>query len=183
MFNFSSEDIKKCKEFSENVDTSFYSSRNQWDENKRKADSYIGKLGELLIYNYLKPKYPEISYPDFNIYKPREKSWDYDLKHPFFNLHVKSQESIQSAKYGVSWIFQNTDKHIFKEYSDKDYVGFVGINILNKSGEIKAIVQLKLLHENLLFKLPILEKLQKANKLAVYYKDLEEKLLDNLMEL
>ena len=45
---FSPEDIKKCTEFSELVDTSLYAQRNQWDADKRKADS---KIGNILPYN------------------------------------------------------------------------------------------------------------------------------------
>jgi hypothetical protein len=169
---FSPEDIKKCTEFSELVDTSLYAQRNQWDADKRKADSKIGKLGELAVYYSLKDKYPTITYPDFKIYKPREKSWDFDLKHEKFNLHVKTQESLQAAKFGESWIFQNEDKHIFKNYNDNDYVVFVGVNMFQKHGIIKQILPVKLLHEMQLFKKPVLAKL--ISKSAVYFEDIKQ---------
>lgn len=169
---FSKQDIDICKKFSEEVDTSFYETRNQFDSIKRKSDSFIGKLGELTVYYYLLDKYPGITYPDFNIYEANQKSWDYDLKHSSFNLHVKTQEVLQSAKFGESWIFQNTDSHIFRKYNKNDYVAFVKVNLYKKEGIVRAIVSLDMLHNNKLFELPLLEKLQ-DNKLAVYYNDLE----------
>lgn len=171
---FTPEDVEKCTEFSNQVDTSFYAKRNQWDADKRKADSKIGKFGELAVYYSLKEKYPTITYPDFNIYPARQKSWDYDLKHESFNLHVKTQETLQAAKFGESWIFQSEDKHIFKIYTDKDYVAFVKVNLMKNEAEVRAIVQINTLHDNKLFELPVLEKLRYANKLAVYYRDLEK---------
>jgi hypothetical protein len=180
--NFSKEDLQKCLDFSEQVDTSLYARRNQWDANKRKADSKIGKLGELAAYYSLLEKYPTISYPDFKIYTAKQKSWDYDLKYETFNLHVKTQETLQAAKFGESWIFQSTDKHIFKNHLSNDYVAFVKVNLMQNEAEIKAIVSVDLLHNNKLFAMPMLEKLQYANKLAVYYKDLE-KYSDKLWQL
>ena len=171
---FTPEDLQKCVEFSEQVDTSFYEKRNQWNATKRIADSKIGKLGELAAYYFLKDKYPNISYPDFKIYPTKQKSWDFDMKHESFNLHVKTQESLQASKFGESWIFQSQDKHIFNIYSNIDYVAFVKVNMLQKEAEVRAIVSLEMLHNNKLFALPVLEKLQMANKLAVYYKDLEK---------
>ena len=178
---FSSEDMQKCIEFSEQADTSLYAQRNQWDALKRTADSKIGKLGELTVYYFLKEKYPKITYPDFKIYPAKQKSWDFDLKHTDFNLHVKTQESMQSSKFGESWIFQfgngkdrHYDKEIFDRITPNQYIAFVKINLMKNEGEVRAIVSLDMLHDNKLFSLPVLEKLQQANKLAVYYKDLEK---------
>lgn len=178
---FTSEEIEKCTEFSEQVDTSLYAKRNQWDVNKRKADSKIGKLGEIAVYRSLVGKYPDLTYPDFKIYKPREKSWDFDLKHPNFNLHVKTQETLQASKFGESWIFQygdgkkkNYDKEIFDRLSPNQYIAFVRLNVLEGYGTVRAIVSLDLLHDKKLFAEPVLDKLKFANKVAVYYKDLEK---------
>lgn len=169
---FSPEDIKKCKEFSELVSVDYYNNRNQFDTAKKRSDSMIGKLGELVVYYNLIEKYPDLTYPDFKIYKPREKSWDFDLKSSKFNLHVKTQEALQGNKYGESWIFQNEDKHIFKNYNDNDYVVFVGVNMFQKHGIIKQILPVKLLHEMQLFKKPVLAKL--ISKSAVYFEDIKQ---------
>lgn len=178
---FSPEDIKKCKEFSELVSVDYYNNRNQFDTAKKRSDSMIGKLGELVVYYNLIEKYPDLTYPDFKIYKPREKSWDFDLKHEKFNLHVKTQESLQAAKFGESWIFQygngknrHYDREIFDRTTPNQYVAFVKVNMMKNEGEVRAIVSLDMLHDNNLFALPMLEKLQFANKKAVYYKDLEK---------
>lgn len=186
---FTPEDMQKCIEFSEQVDTSLYAQRNQWDVQKRKIDSKVGKLGELATYYNLVDKYPDITYPDFKIYKAKEKSWDFDLKSNSFNLHVKSQEALQGNKFGESWIFQfgngknrHYDKEIFDKLSPNQYISFVKVNLLTKEAEVRAIVSLDLLHDNKLFALPVLEKLQQANKLAVYYKDLQ-KFSDKLWQL
>jgi hypothetical protein len=168
---FNDTELSLCKDFSEQVDTSLYAQRNQFDSQKRKADSKIGKLGELLVYNILSKKYPTLTYPDFKIYKPREKSWDYDLKHETFNLHVKTQEALQASRFGQSWIFQLEDKHIFKNYKDNDYVAFVYLNVYKNFGTIKNIVPVKILHEMNLFKKPVLAKLY--NKTAVYFEDIQ----------
>ena len=168
--NLSPEDIQKCEEFAGAADTSFYAKRNQWDANKRKADSLVGKIGELAVYYSLVEKYPDISYPDFKIYKAREKSWDYDMKDTAHNFHVKSQENLQSIKFSESWIFQNQDKHIFLNHLPQDYVAFVKVNLQTKSAEVRAILPVSLLHKEQLFKAPILSKL--FDKKAVYFEDL-----------
>lgn len=179
--NFTLEDIEKCEEFASKVNTSLYAQRNQFDADKRKKDAKIGKLGELAVYYSLKDKYPNITYPDFKIYTAKEKSWDFDLKDTSFNLHVKTQDIVQGAKYGESWIFQHGggqskhyDKEIFDMISPNQYVSFVCVDLLKNEGYVKAIVKLNFLHEEKLFSLPKLFKLQNANKLAVYYKDLEK---------
>jgi len=169
---FSEEEIANCEDFSQKVDTTLYARRNQSDNEKRKKDAKIGKMGEIAVFNFLKEKYPTLTSPDFNIYSAKEKSWDFDLKATNFNVHVKTQDYMQGLKYDESWIFQNEDKHIFKEYSDNDYVVFVTVNLQKKEAEIRGICKLKLLHDNSLFALPKLLQLQN-NKRAVYLKDLE----------
>ncbi len=177
-YNFTEEEYKKCVEFSEKIDTSYYASRNQFNPEKRKNDQIIGKLGEILSFNYLKTKIGNLTYPDFNIYEKSQKSWDFDLKGDNANIHVKSQNIIQSKRYGQSWIFQsgngkNYDKEIFDKISPNQYISFCLIDLVNKSGEIKSILPLEILHEKKLFKLPKLEKLQNANKLAIYFSDIK----------
>lgn len=170
---FSEEEMKLCEKFSEEVDTTLYARRNQFDNEKRKKDAKIGKLGEFAVVHFLKKKVKDISPPDCEIYSAKQKSWDYDLKSSKFNIHVKTQDITQAYKYGESWIFQNEDKHIFREYDkEKDYVAFVIVNLITKEAQIKGICKLQLLHDNNLFALPKLIHLQ-GNKRAVYMSDLE----------
>lgn len=174
------EEFNKCKIFSEKCDTSHYVKRNQFNEEKRKKDSLIGKIGEIATFNYLKDKVENLTYPDFEIYSAKNKSWDFDLKAKDRNFHVKSQDVVQGDRFGVSWIFQygngfnqSYDKEIFDRLTDNQFISFVSINLETNEALIRAIVDLTFLHKKQLFKLPKLEKLQKANKLAVYLKDLE----------
>ena len=179
-YSFSKEEIDKCKTFSENVDTSFYARRSQHNEEKRKKDALIGKLGEIAVYNILKNKITNLNYPDLNIYSASKKSWDFDIKGDNVNLHVKTQDIEQGEKYGVSWIFQygngknsHYDKEIFDNLTPNQYVAFVSLSLQENFAIIRTIVKLDFLHENKLFGLPKLEHLQKANKKAVYLKDIE----------
>lgn len=183
MYNhtFSEEEFSKCTEFANKIDTSFYSRRNQFDNDKRKKDQLIGKLGEIISFNYLNNKIKDLSYPDFNIYDKKQKSWDFDLKANGFNIHVKSQDIVQSKRYGESWIFQaggkykGYDKEIFDKISPNQFICFCVIDLENKSGVIKSIVKLEYLHDNKLFKLPKLPKLQEMNKMAVYFNDIGDR--------
>jgi hypothetical protein len=179
--NFTQEEIDQVTEFANKIDTSYYAKRSQFDNEKRKQDQVIGKLGEVAVFNALKEKHPTLSPVDFKIYSAKEKSWDFDLKANNINLHVKSQNILRSKKYGESWIFQkgngvnrNYDKEIFDRISPNQYVAFVLVNLEEKSATIKAIVELDFLHKKDLFKLPVLEKLRVANKMAVYFKDMKE---------
>jgi hypothetical protein len=179
-YKFTSEEIKAAELFSEAVDTSFYSTRNQFNESKRKKDSLIGKLGEFAAFHYLKDKISNLSFPDLNIYDAKQKSWDFDLKGDNANIHVKTQDLVQGEKFGVSWIFQfgdgkskSYDKEIFDKISDNQYVTFVSIDLERFTAYIRGVVLLEHLHNKKLFGLPKLEHLQRANKLAVYLKDLE----------
>lgn len=178
---FTNEEIQKCLDFANKIDTSYYAKRSQFDNDKRKQDQIVGKLGEIATYNYLIGKYPTMSYPDMQIYEKKNKSWDFDLKANNINLHVKSQNIVQSQKYGISWIFQkgngvnrHYDKEIFDRVSPNQYVSFVLVDDKKYQAEIKAVVELEFLHKKDLFKLPVLEKLRVANKVAVYYNDIKE---------
>lgn len=178
IIKFTPEQIKECEDFSNAVDTSFYATRNQKNNEKRVFDSKIGKLGEIATFEFLNDKVKNLTRPDFKIYKPSEKSWDFDLKSDGMNIHVKSQAKIQSQKFGESWIFQKGDKkrgydkEIFDKLSENQFISFVIVDPINKQAEIKAIVSLDLLHDKDLFALPVIPYLRNMNKVAVYFKDL-----------
>lgn len=171
--HFTQEELDICDKFANEVDTSLYARRNQFDDNKRKLDSKVGKLGEFAVYRALLDKYPDMLPPDVQIYSAKQKSWDYDLKATGINLHVKAQEYTQSSRFGESWIFQAEDSHVFKNYKENDYVAFVTVNLLQKKATVKSILKIDYLHKNALFDLPKLEKLQN-NKFAVYMEKLEK---------
>lgn len=173
---FTQAQLNQCREFAENINTSYYANRKQTDQEKRKLDQIIGKLGEIATHETLKAKFPDLTLPDFNIYEAKKKSWDFDMKADGLNLHVKSQSLTQGAKYGVSWIFQAQDKHIQDLKIQNQYVSFVSVDMDKKHALVRCIPALETLHSNALFKAPKLLNLSYNNKLAVYFDDL--KLLD-----
>ncbi|NBU99643.1 MAG: hypothetical protein EBS19_15780, partial [Spirochaetia bacterium] len=175
------QEIDQVLDFANKIDTSYYAKRSQFDSEKRKQDQVVGKLGEIATYNALKEKYNDLSSVDFLIYEKNQKSWDFDLKANNINLHTKSQNIVQSKKYGQSWIFQkgngvnrHYDKEVFDRISPNQYVSFVLVDLNKYEAEIKAIVSLDFLHKKDLFKLPVLERLRLSNKVAVYYDDIKE---------
>lgn len=179
IIKFSPADIKKCQDFANSIDTSFYATRNQFNADKRVRDNIIGKLGEIAVFNYFKEKNVELTEPDFKIYSRNKKSWDYDLKGKDLNLHVKSQSVEQGQRYSVSFVFENTDKHIFKEYSENDYVCFISVDLNKKEAEIRAITKLQDLHDKKLFGKPKLAYL--TTKAVVYFDTLKDVLKDNIL--
>jgi len=184
-YSFSKEELDACKLFSESVNTSYYSKRGQNNDQKRQKDALVGKLGEIAVYQTLKGKIPSIGYPDLRIYSAKEKSWDFDIKGDNVNLHVKTQDIEQGEKYGTSWIFQygngknqHYDKEIFDNLTPNQYIAFVSLSLKENFAIVRAILKLEFLHERKLFGLPKLEHLQKANKKAVYLKDIERYLTE-----
>ncbi len=166
------EDLQKCKDFANAIDTGYYATRAQFNNEKRIKDQIVGKLSELVAFKYLQMKKIEASEPDFNIYDKKKKSWDFDMKSVDYNFHVKGQNIEQGKRYGTSWIFQDGDKHIFKEYSNKDYVFLVSVDLNKMMGDIKAVASIEELHELDLFKSPKLDYLK--SKRAVYLEDLSK---------
>ncbi len=176
IIKFTSQEIKHCQEFANSIDTGFYATRNQFNKEKRTKDQVIGKLAEFAVHSFFKEKEMEVTKPDLQIYNKSKKSWDFDLKGKDLNLHVKSQSVEQGKKYGISWIFENSDKHIFRDIGSNDYVCFVIVDLDKQVGEIKSIVKLQKLHESELFKKPKLAYL--TTKSAVYLDDLTSSFKD-----
>lgn len=178
-YNFTKQDILACKTFSQDVNTSLYAQRGQLNDDKRKKDAFIGKLGEVAAYHLLKGKIENLTEPDFKIYEAKNKSWDFDLKGDKYNVHVKSQNVEQGKKYGTSWLFQkgngkarHYDKEIFDQLSPNQYIAFMSVDLVDWSADLKAFVGLNLLHEKNLFDEPKLTYLQFGNKCAVYFDSL-----------
>jgi hypothetical protein len=164
--------VEKVNNFADSINTDFYSTRGQSNTDKKKNDQQVGKLGEYGIYFYLKSQGFDVSEPDCKIYKAREKSWSPDLKviDISADIHVKSQSFSSGERYGISWLFQKNDKHIFNTDTKNQYVAFVSVD--NDECYVKNIVELQDLHNEKLFKEPKLDYL-KNNKVAVYFKDIQ----------
>jgi len=146
---------KKVMRFAERVSmTTNYSDCGQNDFNLKAYQHYVGKLGELAVYLYLKDSY-DITEPDFKIYEVKDKSWDSDLKIENEHLSIKAQDIQSAKKFGLSWTFQyikggRSDSSIKKNitviptlydntyYNDLRVVVFPSIKIENvKFGEPK----------------------------------------------
>ena len=177
---------KKCSEFAKNsVNTSSrkYASRNQFDIDKITKDIRNGKIAEEGVWHLLVDKFPHLSKPDHTIYAAKDKSWDPDLKDISSNMRfaVKSQDIESAINFGESWVFQygegkkyDCDTGIFGNNLDSNhFVCFVSLNYPKKTGIIKAIVKVKWLHDNKMFK-PMRKANLNGNKLAVYYEDLSK---------
>lgn len=169
---FTQDIMLRVNEFADAIDTSFYATRNQFDNKKRKRDQITGKLGEFAVYLFLKDKYPDLTEPDCNIYEKKNKTWDFDLKAKDINIHVKTQDYASSLKYSLSWTFQKNDKEIFKSNSDNQYVAFVSADIDKKFALVKSVLRLDTLHKCNMFKEPKLPQLR-ATKVVVYFSDIE----------
>jgi len=178
----SEELLNKCTQFAkDSVNTSAdkYARRNQSNISKIIEDIRNGKIAEEVVWSTLSKIYPNLSQPDFNIYDKKNKNWNPDLRDQSIplKLAVKSQEIKSEIAYGRSWVFQygngkfDCDTGVFGTIDDTHYVSFVSLNIPKRTAEIHAIVRIKWLHENKLFK-PMKMKNLQNNKLAVYYEDL-----------
>lgn len=71
------------------------------------------------------------------------------------------------------------DTEIFKQTND-NYVAFVSLNIPRRLAEIRAVVKVKWLHDNNMFK-EMQQEYLKGNKVAVYYEDLSKH--DNIFQI
>lgn len=171
--------INDAEDFAEksiSTNINIYASRNQPNIKKGMNDNKVGKIGEEVVCAFLKEKIPNITLPDYTIYKVKNKSWDKDLKDPNSDIKVgvKTQTTESANRYGESWVFQNEDKGVnsIKDKLDtNNFISFVLIDLNNKIGTIRAIVKVPWLHNNNLFMPMKLAHLQN-NKKAVYYNEL-----------
>ena len=150
-FKFTPKEINTCTKFAEASDISYYLEYGQRTVEKIRKDIVTGKLGEIAVYNYLAPKFPDLCYPDFQILSKKEKSYDYDLKCKNYNFHVKSQNKNMIKKFGESWAFQAEDTHVFKHPLAQDYCAFVTLDMDSYVGYIKYLVPVFSLREHNLF--------------------------------
>jgi hypothetical protein len=121
-----------------------------------------GKLGEELACATYVPYYPELSRPDYEIYKKKDKSWTPDLIDTVSGIRiaVKTKDARDAKEWGASWIFEKTDRKIFGDKLDNQnldphqYVCLVVVDQTNRQGEVKACVNLQWLHDQNLFEKP-----------------------------
>jgi len=101
---------KKVMEFAELVSlTTNYSDCEQNNYKLKVYQHYIGKLGELAVFLFLRKNY-DITEPDFTIYNKKNKSWDSDLKVKDIHISIKTQDIASAKRFGLSWTFQHIQK-------------------------------------------------------------------------
>ena len=187
---FTKEELDKCVKFAydSGYNYDYYSKqRNQNNQDKKKEQNLIGKLGEVIVYRSLKSTFPDITEPDFDIYPPNKKSWKRDIfiKSTNTPVHVKSQGEESAKNYGVSWVFQwqnqngkgGKDKEIFTK-NGSGLVCLVVIDLKQKRGQLFYCIKQNILVDNNLFDEPKLEK-HRGYKKIVYSKRLA-KFLENI---
>lgn len=117
-----------------------YRFRGEHNIEKMREDIVVGALAELAIYKQLTSRGLALDAPDFAIYETKQKSFSADLTDGDLMFHCKAQ-SLKSAKtYGVSFMFQKTDKLLTKP-SSKDYLVMAVVDGLKV--EIKAVVMVQ----------------------------------------
>ena len=161
-----------------------YEDRKQTDDEKKRDDTYLGKLGEIHVYNILKLYFPQICYPDFTIYKSSQKTWASDFNNGPVKVAVKSCRNSAYQQYKNSWIFQFKDKNgygkdmaIFGPDAENKLCIFV--KVFGKDNDstdytgarIRSIITLEMLHKYKLFWDHAKEELEGIKK-AVYYSGL-----------
>jgi hypothetical protein len=165
--SFNRELFDKCRQFAkDSLPTSVdqYTKRGQDPTKLHRQIIQLtnGKLGEELAYATYVHYYPELSLPDYEIYKKKDKSWTPDLTDAAFGIKiaVKTKDARDAASWGMSVIFEKTDKKIFGDKLDNQnldpnqYVCMVVVDLTNLKGEVKACVNLQWLHDKNLFEKP-----------------------------
>ncbi len=77
---------------------------------KIQKDFLIGTLGTHAVYSLFKIFTDNVSKPNHKVYKGKKKFWSPDLFVNNVGLSVKTQKSSSSKKYGLSWVFQHSNK-------------------------------------------------------------------------
>ena len=154
MTRFSDEDWTKILEFASKIDTDHYAVRNgQTNAQKRTIDQMVGKAAEFGAYYTLKDRCPDLPAPDCAIYNTPQKSWKVDLG----SIGVKGQDVRQAKKYGLSWVFERTDR------GKPAYVVFVAVDVEDKSYRVVKVAK----YEDIKFSEMKIQYLRKT-KIAVY---------------
>lgn len=166
--------IRLCDNFGDQCQktTEYYHNRWQSNSNKISQDHANGKIGEGVAFAFLKQYFPNISRPDMKIYRSSGKSWQSDLTDPVNNIHfaVKTQEINQAVRFGMSWVFQKTDKEVYGNSCDRLYVCLVTIDRECSYAIVDAVVKCNWLHSHKMFK-PLKISCLNSNKQAIYYED------------
>lgn len=133
----SNEDIQKAKEFAHlraTACTSVYKFRGGF----KYVDILCGALGELAVYNWLKPSRKSLTPPDFTLHDIKDKSYSPDLADRGRRYHIKSQTMKSKLRYGASWLLQKDDPVTFSPH-DRDWLVLTNVSLKNNLVEIHGM--------------------------------------------
>ncbi len=173
--------VAECTQYAEDEFSSTYEMRKrrgQSNPEKIKHQTMVGKMGELLAWNYLNGMGYECTEPDFKVYKGSRKSWESDMfiEHGDcrYKVACKSQDAESARRYGRSWIFQkggvgrgHTDPVI---KSGDSLSVFVSIDLKDRTCEVLGPFNMHALRP--LFKPPRIQWLA-FSKVALYWDDMK----------
>jgi len=162
--------IEKANEFADAVtSTTNYSDSNQHIAKKIRDDHFISKLGEEAVKILLQQNGCEVTGPDYQIYKGRNKSWSSDLYIDSLGIAVKTQRRSAAKRYGLSWTFQaghiRRDRILAKPEAWVFFVEYID----TKHSPNELIVYPPKQIKDLVFEDPVLPYLR-GEKLVVYKK-------------
>lgn len=103
--------VNLAKQFAQNViNTVNYRDSNQTNRAKIQQDHFISKLGEEAVASIFQQHGLQIKGPDYTIYEGKAKSWEADLYVDDWELAVKTQNQNSANRYGLSWMFQSSER-------------------------------------------------------------------------
>ena len=142
-YEIKEEDFKKVKDFvhKRKKDTELYQKRGGFKD----IDLWTGALGEVGAYYYLREKGRDVSFPDFEIYKPKDKSYDADMRDGSKFYHIKAQNLESQKRHGNSWLLQRYDKIVRKKIQNH-YLVLCNVDVDNRKVEILGTPSVSSIH-------------------------------------
>lgn len=151
-----------------------YRLRGELRNSKIWEDVYIGAVSEFAAYEYLNSIGFKVDAPDLSIHKKSKKSFSADFKSGDYNIHVKSQSAKSAKRYGLSWLFQKTDK-LFSAPSATDL--FLFCKAITEKDEVLEVEILGMVQVSKLVEARILKEPKvfqyKHSKIAIYFDDVK----------
>jgi len=176
LLQVSDKDIKKCNQYAEQqykTSKGCYARRGQLSQDKITEQIRDGKVAEIAAYRYLRKKGFQVEKPDFTIYEERKKSFGADLTDGVLLFHVKSQSKSSGSLYGISFLFQKSDK-LLTAPNDNEVV--IMTTIEGNIVEILGLVLATTLKTKRLYKEPKLKRIAETKR-AIYWKDVKKHIL------
>lgn len=172
LIKLADKEIERCRQFAKDqVGTSqgTYAERGQFFKEVIERQIAEGKIAEVAAYKFLRKKKFDISKPDFNIYRGRQKSYAADLTDGATNWHCKTQSKASAETHGTSWLFQKTDPIVINPQAN-DFL--ILTTVAGNLVEVAGIIAATTIKEEKLYSKPNLERLQDT-KTCIYLTDIE----------